>query len=167
MLLTMCALFTYSTYTNPIEHIPKIDLSLYKAALVKNLGRIVDIAAGHFMLCIENYGLNDIAMPVLQSYLDSGDVSLCWDIAKTFNDIDVDRGIENFLIRNIEHIREVHLHDLSALGKSHQVIGDGIIDFSHYLSLLSRADVVEYCIEVRPREKAKESLERLQYIFTE
>jgi HD-GYP domain-containing protein (c-di-GMP phosphodiesterase class II) len=36
------------------------------------------------------------------------------------------------------------------------------MDFLRYLHKLSVADVLDYCIEVRPREKAKESLEALK-----
>jgi sugar phosphate isomerase/epimerase len=45
------------------------------------------------------------------------------------------------------------------------VIGTGEIDFKTYLSVLSKADVQDFCIEVRPREKARESLEILKQII--
>ena len=44
--------------------------------------------------------------------------------------------------------------------KSHQVIGDGGIDFTKYAALFQRADVA-VTIEVRPREAATMARDRL------
>ncbi len=55
----------------------------------------------------------------------------------------------------------MHLHDcreINGKARSHCVIGSGDIDFGAYLRPLSLVDVMDYCIEVRPREKALESL---------
>jgi sugar phosphate isomerase/epimerase len=66
-------------------------------------------------------------------------------------------------------VKQVHLHDIrrddSGTERSHRVIGSGEIDFNYYLGRLSEADVMDYCIEVRPREKAKESLAALKTIL--
>jgi len=44
------------------------------------------------------------------------------------------------------------------------VIGTGEVDFARYFRVLREADVEDYCIEVRPREKARESLSVLRTI---
>jgi sugar phosphate isomerase/epimerase len=63
----------------------------------------------------------------------------------------------------------VHLHDIRQDEKgnkrSHRVIGSGDIDFTYYLDRLAEADVFDYCIEVRPREKARESLQALKKLL--
>ena len=107
---------------------------------------------------MENYKLEDpSARKVLQTHLDRGAVSLCWDLAKNHGD----REIESFFWRNLNHIRQVHLHDLRD-GKSHQVVGTGSIDFMRFLPRLSQADLLDYCFEVRPRAKAVESMANLK-----
>jgi len=61
--------------------------------------------------------------------------------------------------------REIHIHDRrEASGKiaSHRVVGTGRIDFLNYFNILQGADVLDYCIEVRPKEKALESLSALK-----
>jgi len=47
----------------------------------------------------------------------------------------------------------------------HRVIGSGIIDFRKYFGILQGAKVLDYCIEVRPKEKALESLIELQRLL--
>ena len=41
-------------------------------------------------------------------------------------------------------------------------LGTGRVDFMRFLPRLAEAGVLDYCIEVRPREKAKESLMNLR-----
>ncbi len=47
------------------------------------------------------------------------------------------------------------------------MIGSGELDFTQLLPILARADVLDYCIEVRPREKALQSLAALRRMVTE
>jgi len=152
----------FRTDNSPEQVVPEVDLALYEAALKTNLQRLIDLAAGRFVLCVESYNLDATALSVLQPRLDSGELFLCWDLAKTFN-----RGateVEDYFRLNLGCVKQVHLHDVNSEGRSHRVIGSGRLDFPRYLSRLSAADVLEYCIEVRPREKAKESLENLKSI---
>jgi sugar phosphate isomerase/epimerase len=69
-------------------------------------------------------------------------------------------------MENLFAVRQVHLHDIDTHGRSHRVVGTGVIDFGHYLKLLRDVDVWDYCIEVRPREKAVESMENLKNIVS-
>ena len=71
--------------------------------------------------------------------------------------------MEKYFWDNLSHIKQVHLHDYrSEPPRQHRVIGTGFIDFMDFLPQLSEADVVDYCIEVRPREKVLESLTALR-----
>jgi len=96
----------------------------------------------------------------LVRHLDAGEIALCWDLAKGRED----GQIEEFMWANLARVRQVHLHDVAA-GKSHEVVGAGELDFMAYLPRLAEADVLDYCIEVRPREKALESLAHLRRLI--
>ena len=106
-------------------------------------------------------------MKIIQPYLARQELALCWDIAKSHNNPEE----EKFILSNKSHIKQMHLHDIRQREdgsiQSHCVIGTGELDFSLYLSKTSNADIVDYCIEVRPREKAKESLEALKSMLTD
>jgi sugar phosphate isomerase/epimerase len=117
------------------------------------------------VLCVENFRLEAMTLEVLQGFLDGGGLSLCWDLAKTY-DGDGNRvgRVESFYRRNLARVRQVHLHDIRD-GRSHRVIGTGCVDFLRFLPRLAAADVMDYCIEVRPREKAVESLANLRRLL--
>ena len=146
-------LATWKTDTEPFESQPAADIPIYHEALRSNLERLIEMADGRFVLCLENYKLH--ALEMLQSYLDEGRLCLCWDLPKTAGP-----EFEAFMWKNLAHIRQVHLHDIRD-GRSHRVVGTGEIDFMHFLPRLGEAEVTDFCIEVRPREKALESLENL------
>ena len=156
---------TYRTDTIPEELIPAKDKAILYKTFQKNLDELLRLAQDRFFLCIENYKLDQELLNLLHPYLNNGDIYLCWDIAKSYRRPE----IESYFLDNIRFIRQVHLHDFQYLdGKvssSHRVIGTGEINFKYYLSKLKDADILDYCIEVRPKEKAKESLERLKLIL--
>jgi sugar phosphate isomerase/epimerase len=158
----MGAMIAFKTDTTPVIDNPAEDLLIYKDVVIKNLDMLLEMADNRFMICVENAALDDFTLSILQSYLDNQRLALCWDLAKSWNN----PIVEQFLFRNLQHIKQVHLHDVRRDEKnekrSHLVIGTGEIDFLHYLGKLREADVLDYCIEVRPREKAKESLEVLR-----
>jgi sugar phosphate isomerase/epimerase len=152
----------FGTDTEPRRMLPEEDASRYQSSLAANLQRLIDLAADRFVLCVENYKLDPLIFDVLQPHLTSGGLFLCWDIAKTYlGRSEPDRTLEEFFWRNLAHVRQVHLHDLRD-GVSHRVIGTGHVDFMRFLPRLADANVLEYCIEVRPREKATESLTNLR-----
>jgi len=157
---------TFPTDTTIEERTPQADLFLYRNMFQESLNEVVRIAKNRTTICIENYRLDDLSMGLLQPYLDNDKFFLCWDIAKTYDSkITKINDVEKYYINNIKRIKQVHVHDINSHGRSHRVIGTGIIDFRYFLSLLANADVLDYCIEVRPREKAKESLENLIKIW--
>ena len=150
-------LATWKTDTEPFESQPAADIPIYHDALKSNLQRLIEMVDGRFVLCLENFKLTSLEM--LQSFLDDGRLSLCWDLAKTEGP-----EFEAFMWKNLKHIRQVHLHDIRD-GRSHRVIGTGEIDLMHFLPRLGEAEVMDFCIEVRPREKALESSYNLKEMF--
>jgi len=157
---------TYSTDTTSEMKIPKEDLIQYKEVFKVNLDKILEIARGRFIICVENYNLDDFTLNLLQPYLDNDEIYLCWDLAKTFTKEGKKKfEIENYFFRNIDKVRQVHIHDLNSEGRSHRVIGTGIINFKEYLSLFEDKEIIDYCIEVRPREMAKKSLENIKILL--
>ena len=73
--------------------------------------------------------------------------------------------VEGILRKVTYHaVHDAYLHDIRD-GLSHRVVGSGGLDFMHFLPRLAEADVAEYCIEVRPREKADESLVNLRKLI--
>ena len=159
---------TFKTDTLPIQELPEPDWALYSRILERNLDRLLELSSGKVQICIENLDWTPLLMQTLQDYLNDTDLALCWDIEKMYNktDLSVKPEIEAFFTRNITKVRQVHLHSL-ANGLSHRVIQPGPIDFKHYLELLNGVDVLDYCIEVRPREKAVESLNNLKQILSQ
>lgn len=157
---------TFPTHTTNEERTPKIDIPLYGDIFQESLDRIIRIAGDKIIICIENYKLTDMMMEILQPYLNDGKISLCWDIPKTYDSKMCKlEKVEGYFINNIKHIKQVHLHDINNQGRSHHVIGTGAIDFKYFFSILVNAYVLDYCIEVRPREKAKESLDNLKRLI--
>ena len=117
------------------------------------------MAEGRFAICVENSAVGLGELELLQPYLGHENLFLCWDLVKSASRQDV----EGFYLAHPEWIKQVHLHDrrevASGSVKGHRMIGTGDIDFTRYLCfLMEEADVEDFCIEVRPREKARESL---------
>jgi sugar phosphate isomerase/epimerase len=163
--LHMGAATAFRTDTIPVMELPETDLALYKERAEDNLDKLVKLASGRFVICVENHNLDEFNLSILKPYLESQKLALCWDLAKSQDRPD----IQAFFFENIRHVKQVHLHDIRRNEKGemrrHYVIGTGIIDFRYYLERLAEADVLDYCIEVRPREKARESLEALKQLL--
>jgi sugar phosphate isomerase/epimerase len=156
------AMAQWGTDTSPRVPRPEEDEELYTQAFKSNLDRLINLAGARFTLCIENYKLEPLLRDAIQEELDAGRLALCWDLPKTYlKNREPDPVLEQYFWDNLTHVRQVHLHDLRP-GQSHCVLGTGSVDFMHFLPRLAAANVAEYCIEVRPREKALESLQALR-----
>jgi len=155
----------FRTDMNPEAVMPKADILHYRNVVNENLVKMMEMVDNRFILCVENFQLNEISIGIIKRYLKSNELSLCWDIAKSHNN----PGEEKFILSNKSNIKQVHLHDVrhnpDGSVRSHCVIGSGELDFRNNLSKIVDADMIDYCIEVRPREKAKESLETLKSIL--
>ena len=151
----------FRTDDEAAETIPRADRHAYRRAFGANLQAVVDQVRGRFVLCVEYYRPEPMVEDLLGPHLDAGTLSLCWDLAKTFDgQMNRDSRLEQYFRDHLDRVRQVHLHDVRD-GRSHRVLGTGRIDLMAYLPRLAEADVLEYCIEVRPREKATESLAHL------
>jgi sugar phosphate isomerase/epimerase len=158
---------TFGTDDGTGREYPAEDIPLYESAFRKNIEILIRLCGSEAMICVENAGIELFTLELLLPYLERGDVFLCWDLAKS-----ADRPeVEEFYSSHLDWIKQVHLHDVRTLSdgrtKSHRVIGTGRTDFERYLRLLRDADVEDYCIEVRPREKAKTSFDTLRRIICE
>jgi len=136
--------------------------ALYKDALIKSLDELAEHSLGEVLVCVENDKLSKMAMEVLEELLPKGKLFLTWDIPKSHTD----NGkpiveIENFLMRHLEKVKECHLHDQKPGKHSHDILGVGKINFSHYLKMLAPRDV-HFTLEIRPRENALRSLNILK-----
>ncbi|MBN2239797.1 MAG: sugar phosphate isomerase/epimerase [Dehalococcoidales bacterium] len=158
----------FHTDSLPEQEFPEEDLTVYQDVFRDNLEFLLDLNKDPAIpVCIENYKLNRTILDILVPYLDRGNLFLCWDIAKSYGKPE----LESFFFEHLSWVKQVHLHDWrrnpDGTTRSHCVIGTGEIDFTQYLSRLAEEDVLDYCIEVRPREKARESLEALKRVYRE
>lgn len=158
---------SFLTDTQIPRRSPELSLPAHRRALHDNLQRLIELADGRIVLAVENFHFEPTTLEVLESLLAHGAVSLCWDLAKTYDkSLNLNADLEEFFWRNLAHVRQVHLHDIRT-GGSHKVVGTGGVDFMRFLPRLAQANVLEYCIEVRPREKALESLNNLKQIIAQ
>lgn len=156
----------YKTDTIPSEKYPEIDIPFYTGVLEENLESINNLGNNMVDICIENYFLEGFVLQILDKYLYEGKLGLCWDIAKTYNkDCSINEQLQKYFYEYRYYIKQVHLHDMNNDGSSHRTIGTGIIDFKKHLEQISDVEVLDYCIEVRPGEKAVESLNNLRNIL--
>jgi sugar phosphate isomerase/epimerase len=152
---------SFGTDTVPRVLTPEVDVEHYRRTIANNLDRLIGLADGRFTLCVENYKIDASVLDILKPRVKDCTLALCWDLAKTYrSDRTIDAQLESYFRENARFVKQVHLHDIRE--HSHAVIGTGCVDFPRFLDALADADVREYCIEVRPREKAKESLDSLR-----
>lgn len=157
---------TFPTDTDPKIEIPDRDLKIYENTLHSNLRKLLILSNNRFIICIENYSFTALILDILQPYLKQEELWLCWDLAKTFNlELKKNENLEKFFLKNIKSVKQIHLHDIDSYGKSHKVIGSGVIDFSYFFSKLEISNILDFCIEVRPRERAHESLLNLKRLI--
>jgi sugar phosphate isomerase/epimerase len=156
----------FRTDSIPEEPYPQRDRPVYHEALRLGIDRLINLVDGRLILCVENYKMDHETLQVLDRHIGAGDLFLCWDVAKS-------RGkpeVQEYFLQHLDSVKQVHLHDFwqrEGIARSHRVIGSGELDFTQLLPILARADVLDYCIEVRPREKALQSLAALRRMVTE
>ena len=133
---------------------------LYARTLREILGDLVEYGSPHVTIVIENSGWSSLTRGVIEELLPSG-LRICLDIPKLYdNSLEVISEDWDFIRRNRGHIEVVHIHDIHPTLGSHQVVGEGVLDFRpHIRFLASLQKSPQYVFEVRPREFALESLE--------
>jgi len=112
----------------------------YEDVLYENLCDVISYA-GDVLICLENYHLSEIIMRAAQRLIDEGGLYLTLDVAKPYD--------LEFYRRNRHAIREMHIHDINpAIGRSHQTVGTGNIDFSLFKQFVNPDVYLNF--EVRP-----------------
>jgi len=158
---------TFPTDTIPERIYPHEDLDLYKKSLKENLKRLISLLDEQIMLCIENYRINSLILDVFKPFISDKKCWLCYDVAKAYYDEQHKNfEVNKFFRENQKSIKQVHLHDVNENCRGHRIIGSGIIDFNEILLNVEKSPVIDYCIEVRPRSKALESLINLKQILS-
>lgn len=147
------------TLTDRKVYMDELFYDEFKEILKNSLKELVEYSKGKIKLCIENSGR--FPEKLVQETLDEmllkeEDLFLTWDIGHSYenkyNEVE-------FFLRHLDKIRTCHVHDNN--GKSdHQVVGEGNVDFKWHFNKMKNSEVV-YIIEVRPRNKAVESLPNL------
>lgn len=112
-------------------------------------------------VCVENFNFTTITMNVLEKLFSDTTLFLTWDIAKTYDkDANCNKVVEEFMYKHRNKIKEIHVHDMIKGKKSHETVGSGDLDFFRYDNIF-REDDKYVTIEVRPREEAKISKDKL------
>lgn len=139
---------------------------IYRNQMEKVVSRMKEISQGKTILCLENVGgfRYPFVMEIIEKYL-GGSLGLTLDIGH-INRLSPDKQkVENeFFIKNWRHIKNCHIHDNSGEWDEHNIVGAGKIDIPYYLNLLKDTDSF-LIAEVRPKESALESLQRLKVML--
>jgi len=131
----------------------------YATTLRENLSELLNHARPHVRLVIENMNWTPYVREVIEHLIPQG-LKLCLDIPKLYSpDLKIKTADWNLFQRFHSSIEVVHIHDLIPQIGSHQVVGNGLIDFEPTLRFLSKLSTKpQYVFEVRPREEAQRSL---------
>lgn len=147
---------------NQPDNYNEMHRDFYAQTLRENITALIEHAFPHVRIAIENTGWNSLIRDVIRSLLPKG-LKLCLDIPKLYGPgFKILEEDWNFIKEHKGFIEVVHIHDIDPTLGSHQVIGEGILDFERYLRFLSEIQTKpQYVFEVRPREAAHESLLKL------
>lgn len=131
----------------------------YEGVLYDNLKTLIS-SCGDILICVENSGLGSTSRGALRRLIsDTKKLYLTLDIAKMYtSDGKLKEKDLEFFSENKELIREIHIHDRNKELGSHQIVGDGFVDFSRFAGFLNQNTYLNF--EVRPVESAKEAKEK-------
>ncbi|SHK37244.1 sugar phosphate isomerase/epimerase family protein [Tepidibacter formicigenes] len=152
----------YFTLTHGKCYLDDIYYHEYKEILKKTLIELNNYCEKKIKLCIENSGRfpEKLFQEVLKEILLKENIFLTWDIGHSYKNL---YNELDFFETNINKVKTCHIHDVNEKS-DHQVIGLGKLSFIDYIKKIGFEDVV-YIIEVRPREKAVESLNNLKKLI--
>ena len=103
-----------------------------------------------------------MSQKVLDEILTDKYLFLTWDIGHTNNLKAREREAEEkFFFKFLSKVKNVHIHDNKGDWDEHAVIGSGTVDFQKYFKIFENMDVY-FTLEIRPKEKALQSLEILK-----
>ncbi len=131
---------------------------IYLETLYDNLESLIQYGKSRVDIVLENQRWNNITLEAIEKLVPKG-LGLCLDLPKLYDSEMTIRNIDwEIFNRYRDAIMVVHVHDWST-GGSHQVVGEGDIDFTETLEFLSTLKHEPlYVFEVRPREAAQKSL---------
>ncbi|MFX1559256.1 MAG: sugar phosphate isomerase/epimerase family protein [Promethearchaeota archaeon] len=137
----------------------EIHRGTYAQTFRENLTELIEHAFPHIKIAIENTGWTPVIRDVVRQLLPTG-LRICLDIPKLYGpDLKIMEEDWNFIQEHKGFIEVVHIHDIHPTLGSHQVVGEGVLDFERYLRFLSQLkNKPQYVFEIRPREAANESL---------
>lgn len=132
----------------------------YEQVLYDNLKTLLD-NSGDFLICVENTGLKPAARNAIQRLIDeTGKLYLTLDTAKMYgSDHSIVEADFQFFRKNQAFIREIHIHDRNDSFGSHQIVGDGFVDFSLFKPFFNENTYLNF--EIRPVEAAKQAKDAL------
>ena len=150
----------YPTFKKAKENADNSRTDYYAGVLYDNLSTLIE-NSGDVLICVENSGLNGVSGNAVQRLIDdTHKLYLTLDIAKMYSSagkiIDDDFS---FFEKNKEFIREIHVHDRNKEFGSHQVVGEGFVDFKLFEQFYNENTYLNF--EIRPVEAAKEAREKL------
>lgn len=136
----------------------------FRANLRANLMRLAGLGLGRCAVCIENHALYEMACEALEPLVREEYLHLCWDAALAVAEASppaADSAMARLFADYAYRIRIVNLHDVRD-GRAHSALGTGCVDLAAAIEWLYPLDVREWCVQVRPREAAQQSLEALK-----
>ncbi len=141
-------------------------LDIYETVLIENILEIVEYGQPDVQIVLENHGWTPLIRHSLPSLLARG-LKLCLDIPKIYDsDLNLNGSDWRIFQQYSDAIEVVHVHDFIPSLKSHQIVGQGSIEYELVLSFLTKLEQsVHYVFEVRPREAATESLHNFKELF--
>lgn len=150
----------------PVDGFSQLYQSVYAQVLRENLSELLTHARPQVRLVIENDNWTPFVREVIERLIPQG-LKLCLDIPRLYGlDLKIREADWNLFQRYKGSIEVVHIHDVIPQIGSHQVVGNGLIDFQETLAFLSKLSVKpQYVFEVRPREEAHRSLANIGQIM--
>ncbi|TFG34046.1 sugar phosphate isomerase/epimerase [Candidatus Thorarchaeota archaeon] len=150
----------------PPDSFSELHHKSYSQTLRENLSELLKHARPHVRLTIENHAWTLLVRDVIEHLIPQG-LKLCLDIPKLYgSDLKTKTDDWNLFQRYQSSIEVVHIHDAIPQIGSHQVVGNGLIDFEPTLKFLSKLSTKpQYVFEVRPREEAQRSLSNIGQIM--
>lgn len=140
--------------------------NIYAQVLRENLSELLEHSRPHVRLTIENVDWTPLVRDMIEHLIPQG-LKLCLDIPKLYGaDFKIKTADWNLFQRYQGSIEVVHIHDIIPQIGSHQVVGNGLVDFESILKFLSKLpSKPQYVFEVRPREEAHRSLVNIGQIM--
>ena len=145
----------------------KVDSSYtdyYAEVFYDNLKALTDNCK-NVLVCIENLGLDDIKRKVIKQFFkEKSHLYLTLDTAKMYSrNGELNQQDFDFFSEHKNYIREMHIHDMNKEFGGHQIVGNGLVDFSIFKQFVNNDVYVNF--EVRPVEAAKQSKDAIELMW--